>query len=93
MTILLRKSDVFERFGGTAPKVALAFAPFLDKPLARQAPLQWGEFLPELRARQLIEHYPDMKDLVVDPKTGLSLREMRSRLIAGEANATEARPE
>lgn len=83
MSTLLRKSDVVAHFGGTFAGTARAFEPILDKPLSRAAVRQWPEVVPELRARQLLDHYPELKDLVLDPGTRLTLREMRERLTNG----------
>ena len=76
MPILLRKADVLRRFR-TYAGVARAFVPILGHPLTRQAPTMWGEYIPELRARELIEYYADLRDDLVDTSTGLSAREVR----------------
>ena len=76
MSILLRKSVVLALFGGNHAAVGRDFTP----PISRVAVLNWPEFLPELRARQLLERHAELKQDVVDPETGLSLREMRERL-------------
>lgn len=76
MAILLRKSDVLDLFNGNHAAVGRDFNPALS----RVAVLKWPEFVPELRARQLLDRHPRLKELQVDPETGLSLREMRERL-------------
>lgn len=79
-TLQLRKSDVVAHFGGTFAGTARAFAPVIGQPLSRNAVRQWPDIVPELRARQLLDHYPELQDLVLDPGTRLTLREMRQRL-------------
>ena len=78
----LRKSDVIAFFDNNGAKVARALAAIRGK-YTQQAVFRWGEFVPELPARQLLDHYPELKDLVLDPATGLSLRDMRQRLTPG----------
>lgn len=82
MAYLLRKSDVVTHFGGSFAATGRAFAPILGngKGLSKVAVLKWSEMLPELRARQLIEQYPDLREFLLDPITRLSAREMRERL-------------
>jgi len=82
MTTLLRKADVVAFFGNSYAKTARAFEPFLDKPLSRNAVRQWPDIVPELRARQLLDHYPDLKAYVLDPVTRLTTIETRERLQA-----------
>lgn len=82
MTILLRKTDVVAFFGPTNGHTARAFEPILGKPLSKNAIRQWPEYVPELRAMQLLKHYPALEELVLDPATRLTLREMRDRLKA-----------
>jgi hypothetical protein len=41
------------------------------KALVRQAVRQWDEYVPEHRARQLLDVYPDLRNLLLDP---ISLR-------------------
>lgn len=46
---------------------------------------RWGELLPELQSRQLVERFPELRDYVLDPVTGLSIAEMRAAaVLAGE---------
>ena len=78
MPVLLRTSDVLALFNGNRAAVARAF----DPPISRIAVRYWREYVPELRARQLLERHPELKDHVVDPETGLSLAQMRERLAA-----------
>ena len=78
----LRKKDVLAYFGNSGTKVARALAAIRGK-YTQQAVVRWGEFVPELPARQLLDHYPELKELVLDPTTGLSLRDMRERLAPG----------
>lgn len=70
----IRKDDVLEAFDGVGAHVAALLS------IHRVSVYGWGEFVPELSARRLLELRPDLQDLVVDPATGLSLREMRRRL-------------
>ena len=44
---------------------------------------RWKEIIPELKARKLLDHYPELREYVLDPATGLSLRDMRARLTPG----------
>lgn len=84
---LLRSKDVIAHFEGNHAAVGRAFAATSHgQALSRVAIRKWPEFVPELRARQLIERYPELRELVVDPVTRLSAREMRERL-AGEGAA------
>jgi len=77
MSTILRTSNVLAYFGGNRGEVARAFSP----PLTRQAIRQWGEFVPELRARQLLEKHPDLQAAVLDPDTGRTRMEaMHDRL-------------
>lgn len=50
--------------------------------VSRFLPRTWGEFVPELYARRLIDRMPIAREYVVDPDTGMTLIEMRSRLSA-----------
>lgn len=86
MAHLLRKADVLAYFGNNCAAVGRAFAPanVAGRALSKTAVRNWPEFVPELRARQLLEGYPELRDLVVDPVTRLTAREMRARL-AGQA--------
>lgn len=77
---MLRASDVVAHFGGSCAATARAFAPITGSALSRNAVRQWPELVPELRTRQLLDHYPELRDLVLDPHTMLTLREMRRRL-------------
>lgn len=43
---------------------------------------RWGELLPELQSRQLIERHPELRDHVMDPVTGMSIAEMRAAAVA-----------
>lgn len=44
---------------------------------------RWGELLPELQSRQLVERFPELRDHILDPVTGMSIAEMRVRAAAG----------
>lgn len=79
-TLQLRKKDVVAYFGGTYAATARAFEPAIGSPLSKNAVRQWQDIVPELRARQLLDYYPDLRDLVLDPSSRLTLREMRQRL-------------
>lgn len=50
--------------------------------VSRFLPRTWGEYLPELYARRLIDRIPGAREYVVDPETDLTLIEMRARLSA-----------
>lgn len=80
MPILLRKADLLRRFK-THAGIARAFKPILGHPLSRQAPVQWEEFIPALRAHELLSHYEDLCDDVVDIRTGRTPREERESMI------------
>lgn len=81
MSFLLRKADVVRHFGNNMAAVGRAFAP-LEPPagLSRVSVKKWPELVPELRARQLLELYPELREYVLDPVTRLTAREMRARL-------------
>lgn len=81
--IKIRKADVLEAFSGVGAQVATLLG------INRVSVYGWGEYVPELSARRLLELRPDLQDLVVDPATGLSLREMRRRLAAETAAGSE----
>lgn len=85
MSYLLRKSDVVTHLGGSFASVGRAFAPILGKPMSKVAVRKWGELVPELRARQLLEHYPSLKEFVLDPETRLTAAEMRAKLREADA--------
>lgn len=86
--VLLRKSDVVTFFGNMA-EVGRAFATTSNnKALSKVAVHAWGDLLPELRARQLLDGYPGLRDFVLDPVTRLTAAEMRQRL-SPEAPAQE----
>lgn len=80
MPILLRKADLLRRFK-THAGIARAFKPILGHPLSRQAPLQWKEFIPPLRAHELLGHYQDLCDDIVDINSGRTPREERELMI------------
>lgn len=80
MKTLLRKTDVVAFFGPTNGHTARAFIPIEGAALSKNAVRQWPEFVPELRALQLLKQYPGLQDLVVDPVTRLTRTEMRERL-------------
>ncbi len=82
MKTLLRKKDVVAFFGPTFGHTGRAFTPILGKPLSKNAVRQWPDFVPELRALQLLKQYPALQDLVLDPVTRLTRVEMRERLNA-----------
>lgn len=44
---------------------------------------RWGELIPELESRRLIDLHPQLRDHVVDPVTGLTVAEMREKVLAG----------
>src|SRR3546814_20070123 len=85
---LLRKDDVLALFGDNAAAVGRDFSP----PISRIAVSKWGDYLPPLRARQLLDRHPELADCVVDPYTDLSLLQMRQRLatprVGGPAGRT-----
>lgn len=80
MTTLLRKQDVVAHFGPTNGHTARAFIPIIGRALSKNAIRQWPDYVPELRAMQLLKQYPELQELVLDPSTRLTLREMRERL-------------
>lgn len=89
MSIRLRKSDVVRHFGNNMAEVGRAcISPDRPNGINRISVRAWGEFVPELTARRLVERYPDLRDYVVDPETGLTLQQMREALKA-EGAATE----
>lgn len=85
MKTLLRSADVVAHFGPTNGHTARAFIPIIGRPLSKNAVRQWGEYVPELRARQLLDHYPNLRELVLDPVTRLTPAETRARLSAPAA--------
>lgn len=89
MSFLLRKSDVVAFFNGNMAEVGRAFAATTHgKPLTKTAVRLWPDededgqpgLVPELRARQLLETYPDLREFVLDPITRLTPAETRARL-------------
>ena len=50
--------------------------------VSRFLPRTWGEFLPELYSRRLLDRIPQAREYVVDPETQLTLIEMRTQLSA-----------
>lgn len=75
LPIQLRKADVVRYFDGNMATVGRAFvATTHRKALSRIAVFNWPDLLPELRARQLLEAYPDLGRFVLDPITGAPKR-------------------
>ena len=82
MSYLLRKADVLQHFGNNAAAVGRALvSPDKPKGISRIAVRAWPDLVPELRARQLLEAYPDLRALVLDPVTLLTAQEMRERIV------------
>jgi hypothetical protein len=50
--------------------------------VSRFLPRTWGDFLPELYARRLLEQMPAAREYVIDPQTRMTLMEMRAQLAA-----------
>lgn len=50
--------------------------------VSRFLPRTWGEYLPELHTRRLLERIPEAREYVLDPETHLTLIEMRAQLAA-----------
>jgi hypothetical protein len=50
--------------------------------VSRFLPRTWGEFLPELHTRRLLDRMPEARDYLLDPETRLTLIEMRAQLAA-----------
>jgi hypothetical protein len=72
--ILLPKAAVVSYFGGNMAAVGRAFVPTTHREkLSRIAVLRWGQYVPEPRARQLLDVYPDLHNLLLDP---ISLRQV-----------------
>lgn len=83
MSTLLRKSDVLRHFGNNNAKVGRAFAPVVPpNGISRVAVHNWPELVPELRARQLLDLYPELRAFTLDPVTLLTAEEMRAKLAA-----------
>lgn len=81
MSSLLRKRDVVGHFGGSYAAVARAFQETTHgRALSRVAVRNWPDVVPELRARQLVEGFPDLRAFLLDPITMLTASEMRERL-------------
>lgn len=83
MSYLLRRDDVIAHFGNNRAAVGRAFVPIIGRALTKAAVRQWPELVPPLRARELVEQYPELRELLLDPVTRLTRREMRDRLAAG----------
>ena len=83
MSIQLRKKDVLAHFGNNCAEVARAITTIQGFPISRVSVGRWKEIIPELKARKLLDHYPELREYVLDPATGLSLRDMRARLTPG----------
>jgi hypothetical protein len=43
---------------------------------------RWGDLLPELQSRQLVEQFPELRDYVLDQVTGMSIADMRAAVVA-----------
>ena len=80
MSYLLRKKDVVHHFGDNMAAVGRAFEPIVPGGLTKVAIRSWPELVPELRARQLCDQYPELRELLLDPVTLLTTSEMRERL-------------
>lgn len=83
MSIQLRKKDVLAYFGNNGAAVARAITAIQEQPMSRVSVSRWKDIIPELKARKLLDAYPELKECVLDPTTGLSLRDMRERLAPG----------
>lgn len=68
--ILLPKTAVIKHFGGSMAAVGRAFAATTHRgALTRVAVRNWPAMVPELRARQLLDAYPELAAFVLDPIT------------------------
>ncbi len=54
--------------------------PSTGRPFNKSQVGRWGEHLPELQSRQLVEKYPELRDHVLDPVTNLSIADMRAKM-------------
>ncbi len=81
MPTTMLKKDVVDHFGGNKAAVARAISQARGAPYTRAAVCQWGDQVPELACLMLLKYDTGLQELVIDPESGLSLREMRRRAI------------
>lgn len=53
------------------------------KPVNKSTVGRWGDLVPELPSRQLVERFPQLREHVIDPETGLSIADMREKVKRG----------
>lgn len=83
----LRTSDVKAALGLTNNSALAALLPpnpSTGRPYNKSQVGRWGECLPELQSRQLVDQFPALRDHVLDPVTGMSAIEMRAKVSLGE---------
>jgi hypothetical protein len=59
----IKTADALSLFDNSPTALGRAFAP----PISRWAVHQWGEYMPELRARQLVERRPEAAAYIEGP--------------------------
>ena len=98
MPLLIRKADALALFEGSPARLRTVFPEELRggvlRRLTRQAINDWGEYLPELRAHQLIAARPDAAALIVGPD-GLTAadRAAAKRAVDMGERTTAAKPD
>lgn len=94
MALLIRKADALALFDGSPARLRTVFPEELRggklRRLTRQAINDWGEYLPELRAHQLIAARPDATALIVGPDGLTAADRAAARRVSGTVERTSA---
>lgn len=81
--VRLRLRDAARLLGATTRSGRINHAAMARALLvSRFLPRTWGEYLPELHTRRLLDRMPQAREYIVDPETRLTLLEMRAQLSA-----------
>lgn len=95
--MLIRTADALALFDNSPARLAAVFPSERRRGkvragLTRQAVDLWGEYLPELRARQLVELKPDAAALIVG-EDGLTAVERQMRRAVDQSERSQAEKE
>lgn len=82
----MKTADVLPYFANSPRVLGLFFSP----PISRQAVKAWGEFMPELRVRQLVEKLPVLKKHVAEGESRPRARRAAGTLVVADSAGAEA---
>lgn len=83
----LRTCDAKKALGltsNTALAALLPPNPSTGRPYCKAQVGRWGDLLPELQSRQLVERFPVLREHVIDPVSGMSVADMRAAVVGAE---------